>query len=325
MTTAAATSLSSTSADQFAAEVRDGLCRAGQKTLPSKYLYDALGSTLFDAISLLPEYGLTRAEERILRRHAADIVRHVPGPALVSELGSGNGRKTRWILTALCQREPLSYYPIEISRTALESCESELSDIESVSIVGVEREYLDGLSEVAALRPAGTHLLVLFLGSTIGNFDAGADVRFLRSVHGFLLPGDSLLLGADLMKPRDRMLLAYDDPLGITAAFNLNLLARINRELDGDFDLRQFEHLALFNDAADSIEMHIRSKRRQVVNIGRDTWSAAFGDGETIWTESCHKYTRAAIAGLAAESGFRLDGQWIDDEWPFAESLFVVV
>ena len=222
----------------FSEEVRAGLSRSGQKTLPSKYLYDPLGSVLFEAITLLPEYGLTRAEERILQRHAAEIVSCAPRPALVTELGSGNGRKTRWILSALRGHDPLPYYPIEISRAALESCESELSDMESISIVGVEREYLDGLGEVAALRPEGTPLLVLFLGSTIGNFDCGADARFLSAVRSFLRPGDSLLLGTDLMKPMHRMISAYDDPLGVTAAFNLNLLARINRELDANFDPR---------------------------------------------------------------------------------------
>jgi dimethylhistidine N-methyltransferase len=324
MMTIAAEPLTGSTA-RFSAEVREGLCRRGQKTLPSLFLYDPLGSTLFEAISQLPEYGLTRAEEGILRRHAGEIVRHVPSPAMVSELGSGNGRKTRWILTALCQREPLSYYPIEISRTALASCESELSDIESVSIVGVEREYLDGLSEVAGLRPPGAHLLVLFLGSTIGNFDAGADARFLGRVRSFLRPGDSLLLGADLMKPLDRMLAAYDDPLGVTAAFNLNLLARINRELEGEFDLRQFAHVARFDHATNSIEMHISSRRKQVVRIGRDGYSVPFEEGETIWTESCRKYTQTAIEELAAASGFRLAEQWLDKEWPFADNLFLAV
>jgi dimethylhistidine N-methyltransferase len=252
-------------------------------------------------------------------------VRHVPGPALVSELGSGNGRKTRWILNALCERGPVSYYPIEISPAALASCESELGDIESVSIVGVEREYLDGLREVAALRADGVHLLVLFLGSTIGNFDSGADARFLREVRSVLAPGDSLLLGADLLKPLARMLEAYDDPLGVTAAFNLNLLGRINRELDGDFDLRQFEHVARFNKAARSIEMHLRSKRRQVVNVRRGGFAVTFRAGETIWTESSHKYTRREIAALAVACGFRTEAQWVDDEWPFAENLLMAV
>ena len=322
---AAPANLTSDSAAQFAWDVRAGLCKEGQKELPSKYLYDPLGFTLFEAISLLPEYGLTRADERLLRRHAREIVRHVRGPALVSELGSGSGRKTRWILRALSQREPVSYYPIEISRAALASCESELGDIESVSIVGVEREYLDGLREVAALRADGVRLLVLFLGSTIGNFDSGADARFLSEVRGVLAPGDSLLLGVDLLKPLERMLEAYDDPLGVTAAFNLNLLGRINRELDGDFDLRQFEHVARFNQAARSIEMHLRSKRRQVVKVRRGGFEVTFGAGETIWTESSHKYTRGEIAELAVSCGFRAEAQWVDDEWPFAENLWLAV
>jgi dimethylhistidine N-methyltransferase len=310
---------------QFASDVRAGLCKNGQKELPSKYLYDPVGFALFEVITLLPEYGLTRADERLLRRHAKQIVSHVPSPAMVSELGSGSGRKTRWILSALCEREPVSYYPIEISRAALASCESELGDIESVSIVGVEREYLDGLREVAALRADGVRLLVLFLGSTIGNFDAGADARFLSEVRSVLAPGDALLLGTDLLKPLERMLEAYDDPLGVTAAFNLNLLGRINRELDGDFDLRQFEHLARFNEATSSIEMHLRSKRRQVVNVRRSGFAATFSAGETIWTESSHKYTGREIAKLAASCGFGAEAQWVDDEWPFAENLLLAV
>ena len=309
----------------FASDVRAGLSKKQQKELPSKYLYDPLGFALFETISLLPEYGLTRADERLLRRHAGDIVSRVPSPALVSELGSGSGRKTRWILSALCEREPVSYYPIEISHAALASCASELDDIESVSIVGVEREYQDGLREVAALRPPATGLLVLFLGSTIGNFDHGADARFLSEVRSILAPGDWLLLGTDLRKPVERMIEAYDDPLGVTAAFNLNLLRRINRELEADFDLRQFEHEARFNEAAGSIEMHLRSKRRQTVHVRRGGFTATFASGETIWTESSHKYTLPEIEDLSAASGYRVEAQWVDEEWPFAESLFLAV
>jgi len=253
------------------------------------------------------------------------MVKNVPAPALVSELGSGSGRKTRWILGALCEREPVSYYPIELSRAALASCESELGDIGCVSIVGVEREYVDGLRQVAALRTDGARLLVLFLGSTIGNFDSGADARFLSEVRSVLTPGDSLLLGTDLLKPIERMLEAYDDPLGVTAAFNLNLLGRINRELDGDFDLRQFEHVARFNQATGSIEMHLRSKRRQAANVRRGGFAVTFAAGETVWTESSHKYTRQEIAKLAVACGFRTEAQWVDDEWPFAENLLLAV
>src|SRR5256885_8361228 len=149
----------------------------------------------------------------------------------VAELGSGTGKKTRWLLQALCRRQRTSYYPIEISRTALAMCERELGDIDAISIVGFEREYLDGLLEVAARRQRGQHLLVLFLGSTIGNFDRAAGERFLGEVRRILQPGDSLLLGTDLEKPVPELLAAYDDALGVTAAFNLNLLTRVNREL----------------------------------------------------------------------------------------------
>src|SRR5207253_585924 len=198
-----------------------GLMKPGQKELPSKYLYDDVGSALFEVISVLPEYGLTRADERLLGRYASEIVERLPLPLMVAELGSGSGKKTRWILKALCRRQHTSYFPIEISRTALAMCARELSDIDSISIVGFEREYLDGLLEVAARRRQGQQILVLFLGSTIGNFDAPADVTFLSEVRRALDPGDALLLGTDLEKPASQLIAAYDDGLGVTAAFDL--------------------------------------------------------------------------------------------------------
>jgi dimethylhistidine N-methyltransferase len=310
---------------QFAADVRAGLERPGQKELPSKYLYDSIGSTLFEAISLLPEYGLTRADERILRRHASDVAALLPSPLIVSELGSGSGKKTRSILEALCKREAISYYPIEISASALASCELELAGIDCISVVGIEREYLDGLGEVAKRRTSGAHLLILFLGSTIGNFDSGADRRFLERIREVLLPGDSLLLGADLLKPLSQLIPAYDDPIGVTAAFNLNLLARINRELDADFNLRQFEHVARFNENTHSVEMHLRSKNAQTVTIPRAEFMVRFSAGETIWTESSHKYSLSEISALADASGFRCEARWIDNDWPFAENLLIAV
>jgi dimethylhistidine N-methyltransferase len=310
---------------QFADDVRSGLSRSGQKELPSKYLYDNLGSALFDAITLLPEYGLTRADERLLQRHARDIAKYIPHRTMVSELGSGSGRKTRPILNALRTRGPLSYYPIEISSAALASCEMELRDIESVSIVGVESEYLSGLAEVAERRAADLHLFVLFLGSTIGNFDAGADARFLREVRKTLRAGDSLLLGTDLIKPREQLIDAYHDPRGVTAAFNLNLLGRINRELHADFDLRRFEHVARFNETTQSVEMHLRSRRDQSVVVRDCDMTVEFAAGETIWTESSHKYSPQDVAELASASGFAMQAQWTDEKWPFANSLFVAV
>jgi dimethylhistidine N-methyltransferase len=308
---------------EFAADVRDGLARSGQKELPSKYLYDDVGSALFEVISHLPEYGLTRADERLLRRYAREIVDRVPGPVAVAELGSGSGRKTRWLLEAFCRRQHTSYYPVELSHSALVMCERELSDIDAISIVGFEREYLDGLLEVAAYRRTGQHLFVLFLGSTIGNFDRLAGVKFLSEVRRILQPGDSLLLGTDLEKSEAQLLGAYDDELGVTAAFNLNLLVRVNRELEADFDLAHFRHVARINHEARSVEMHLQSTRRQIVSIPKAEIVVEFQDQETIWTESSHKYSAEEMFETARAAGFRCEVQWIDDQWPFAENLLV--
>jgi dimethylhistidine N-methyltransferase len=307
----------------LAGDVRAGLCRPGQKELPSKYLYDEIGSALFEVVSVLPEYGLTRADERLLQRHAADIVSRLKPQVLVAELGSGSGKKTRWLLEALTQRQRTTYCPIEISPTALARCENELGRIEFVSIVGFERPYLDGLLAAASRRGEDDHLLVLFLGSTIGNFDRDAAERFLTEVRRILFPGDALLLGTDLEKPLPQLLAAYDDSIGATAAFNLNLLARINRELDADFDLASFRHEARYNAAERRVEMHLRSTRDQIVHIPRSGCSISFRKDETIWTESSHKYRAEDISGMAERNGFRCDSQWIDMEWPFAESLLV--
>ena len=308
---------------EFACDVRAGLTRPGQKTLPCKYLYDEVGSALFEVISRLPEYGLTRADERLLRRYASDIIERLPMPVAVAELGSGSGKKTRWILEALSRRQRTVYHPVEISRSALVMCERELGDIDSISIVGFEREYLDGLLEVAKQRKSGQHLLVLFLGSTIGNFDRDAGIIFLAKVRQILEPGDVLLLGTDLEKPSALQLQAYDDELGVTAAFNLNLLARINRELDADFDLKLFSHLARINHEARSVEMHLRSMRKQRVCIAAAGFEVEFEEGETIWTESSHKYSAGEIFRMARNVGFLCEAQWIDETWPFAENLLV--
>jgi len=305
------------------ADVRLGLTKVGQKELPSKYLYDSVGSALFEVISVLPEYGLTRADERLLRRHSEEIVARLTPPTIVAELGSGSGKKTRWMLEALSRHQHISYCPIEISRAALTMCERELGDIDRVSIVGFEREYLDGLLEVAARRETGEQLLVLFLGSTIGNFEHPADITFLRQMREILRPGDALLLGTDLAKPIHQLLTAYDDPLGVTAAFNLNLLARINRELDADFVLPQFEHVARFNQDVSSVEMHLRSLKKQTVTIPAADLSVTLLEGETIWTESSHKYSLAEVSQIAGKASFRCDAQWIDEEWPFAENLLI--
>jgi len=308
---------------EFARAVRDGLSKPGQRELPSIYLYDEVGTALFEAITLLPEYGLTRADERLLRLYAPAILEHLPPPVVVAELGSGSGTKTRWLLEALSRREPVVYYPIDISPSALLKCEQALSGLGAVSIVGLEKSYLDGLSEVASRRRRGETLFVLFLGSTVGNFDRPAADRFLCEIRRCLLPGDALLLGTDLVKSLSEMLLAYDDPAGVTAAFNLNLLARINRELGGDFDLRHFVHEARYDEGERRIEMHLRAKKTQTVTVRAAGFSCTLHEGETIWTEACHKFRIEEIPGMAQRTGFSCEAQWADGEWPFAENLWL--
>jgi dimethylhistidine N-methyltransferase len=308
----------------FALDVREGLTKPGQRELPSKYLYDEVGSELFEAICLLPEYGLTRADTRLLQKHANEIIARMPLPAHVAELGSGSGKKTRYLLEALACRGQTFYYPIEISPAALAACEKELGRLDCVSMVGYEKPYLEGLRAVAARREAGEHLCVLFLGSTIGNFDRPAADDFLRQVREVLEPGDSLLLGTDFEKDVNVQLVAYDDPVGVTAAFNLNLLARINRELRADFQLRDFRHLALWNSAERRIEMHLQSLRRQRVNIPGAALLVRMEEGQTIWTESSHKYRRNEPEEMAERAGFRQIAQWVDEEWPFAQNLWIV-
>ncbi|MGB2897968.1 MAG: L-histidine N(alpha)-methyltransferase [Candidatus Acidiferrum sp.] len=308
---------------EFAGDVRDSLTKPGQRELPSKYLYDEVGSALFETICVLPEYGLTRADARLLEKYAGEIVGRLPSPIRVAELGSGSGKKTRWILEALSKRQKTYYYPIEISPSALAACEKELGQLDLVSIVGHEQPYLEGLRTVAEGRGERDHLLVLFLGSTIGNFDRDAAEDFLREMRAILRPGDSLLLGTDLEKSVELQLLAYSDPAGVTAAFNLNILARMNRELGADFDLSCFRHEARWNSVERRIEMHLRSTRRQVVQIPAGSLRVMLDEDETIWTESSHKYKAEEIPDLAARTGFHCEEQWIDEEWPFAQNLLI--
>jgi len=310
---------------EFCSDVVTGLSHPGQKELPSKYLYDELGSALFDVICLLPEYGLSRAGMRTLQQYSGEIVGRIPGPVVVAELGSGSGQKTRWLLEALARRQRVNYYPIDISSSALFRCQQELGQLDMVSLVGFESAYLDGLHRVAERRREGERLLVLFLGSTIGNFDRPAGDQFLREVRGILREGDALLLATDLEKPVPVLKLAYDDPIGATAAFNMNLLARINRELDADFDLSQFRHQVRYDERERRIEMHLRSLAWQRITIRKAGFRFYMRDGETIWTESSHKYNRDEVIQMGERTGYRCEAQWIDSEWPFAQNLFFAV
>jgi L-histidine Nalpha-methyltransferase len=310
---------------EFASDVRHYLSKTPQRELHSKYLYDAVGTALFEVITLLPEYGLTRADERVLRANAAAIVKRLPSPCIVAELGSGSGRKTRWILEALTRRGYVLYYPIDVSASALHACRNELGTIDSVHIVEIEGAYIEGLKAVTARRTDGEALLLLFLGSTIGNFEQSGALAFLREIRRLIKPGDALLLAADLQKPVNHLLLAYDDPLGVTAAFNLNLLSRINRELQANFNVSFFRHVARWNENEKRIEMHLEAQVAHDVKIPEAECVVSFERFETIWTESCHKYTNAEISGMATDSGFVCERQWTDQEWPFSHSLLKAV
>jgi dimethylhistidine N-methyltransferase len=306
--------------NHFAREVRAGLS-AERKTLPCRYFYDEVGSALFEAITHLPEYGLSRADTRLVETYATEIVAHLPPNAMVAELGSGSGAKTRPILQALGERQAVAYYPIDTSASSLARCAQELGRLGAV--MPLEASYLDGLRQVASRRAPGQALLVLFLGSTIGNFEPDSAIDFLYAIRQSMAPGDALLLGTDLVKPVEHLLAAYDDPTGVTAAFNLNLLARINRELAADFDLRQFEHVVRYAPEARRIEMHLRSRVHQTVNIPRADLTVDFVRHETIRTETCHKFTPSQICEMARLSGFRVASAWTDEEWPFSEGLWM--
>jgi L-histidine N-alpha-methyltransferase len=306
----------------IADDVSKGLCRTGQKTLPSSLLYDAVGSALFEVITVLPEYGLTRADAALLGAASEEIIALAGNPRRVVELGSGSGSKTRFVLQAAARTGPIQYLPIDISSAALAACAATLADLEHVCVQPVEAGYLEGVGQALSERNADERTMVLFLGSTIGNFAPAEAIGFLRDIRGKMREGDSLLLGADLIKPREQLLEAYDDPLGVTASFNLNLLARINRELGGEFVLSGFSHEARFDECHSRVEMHLRSGEAQQVRIGTLGVTVSFDAGETIWTESSHKFRQEDIARMGEEAGWKMVQQWVDREWGFAESLF---
>ncbi|HLJ14613.1 MAG TPA: L-histidine N(alpha)-methyltransferase [Bryobacteraceae bacterium] len=302
----------------FAEDVRAGLSKP-QKELLSQYLYDELGSALFEAITLLPEYGLTRADQRLIERLSPDLS---PEFSLIAELGSGGGHKTRQILAALGEQNTVRYFPIDVSASALAHCAIELAAFADIS--PLEYSYLDGIEAATEHRRPGEKLLILFLGSTVGNFDRAPREQFLNDLRALVQPGDALLIGFDLVKPLSRMFAAYDDPTGVTAAFNLNLLGRINRELGGNFVQANFIHQVRYNETEQRIEMHLVSRVGQTVRIPAANFTCSLRSGETIWTESSYKFLPDEIPELAARTGFNHRAQWIDEEWPFLEALWWV-
>jgi dimethylhistidine N-methyltransferase len=302
---------------EFLQDVVAGLSDARQKWLSPVYFYDAVGSALFEAITQLPEYGLTRADERLIEAHAFDIARAAGPRAAVAELGSGSGRKTRRVLEALAYAGPIRYMPIDVSASALDACRRVMSGVHGVVVTPFHGSYEDGLSDIG--RTGFERLLVLFLGSTIGNFSREQARLFVRRIAALLKPGDLILIGADLVKSPGRLLAAYDDPAGVTAAFNRNVLVRINRELGGDFDVRSFAHEARWNAQERRVEMHLRSRVSQTVRVG--AFEFEFAEDETIFTEASHKYNAAELRALAHSAGLEVRDIWVDDEWAFAEML----
>ena len=306
----------------LADDVRKGLAAQPKRFLP-KYFYDELGSQLFEAICLVPEYYLTRAENEILKRYADEIAASVDGQITLVEMGSGSASKTRLIIEALLRRQSqLCFMPVDISASALESSSRILlQSYPRLTIEAYAADYFAGLAELG--KKPRRRTLALFLGSNISNFDQEEALRFLRAMRSVLNKGDALLLGADLKKDPRILETAYNDALGVTSAFNLNVLARINRELGGTFDLRAFKHRAFYNDAAGRIEIYIESLFTQRVRIEKLDLEVEFAAGELIHTENSYKYDRAGIARLANETGFEHTTTWLDSQERFGSNLLL--
>jgi dimethylhistidine N-methyltransferase len=321
----------------FAADVRRGLTSAPKRLFP-KYFYDELGSILFEAICKLPEYYLTRAEDEILSRHADEMIELAcdgegraaapeSRPVTLVEFGSGSSTKTRRVIEALLARQKsLLYVPIDISHTALEaSAHALLDEYPRLRVEAYAGDYDAALARLGEGREGRGRTLALFLGSNIGNFEPREAGDFLRRARGVLSPGDALLVGADLKKDAKILEAAYDDPLGVTAAFNLNLLARINRELGADFDIKGFRHVARYDERAGRVEMYVESEREQRVRVAALDLEVRFAAGERVHTENSHKYDAAELSALARGAGFAVSRTWRDAAHLFGSSLLAAV
>jgi dimethylhistidine N-methyltransferase len=307
---------------EFGRDVAAGLT-ATPKRLSCRYFYDRDGSRLFEAICELPEYYLTRAEAAILRAHAAEIAARFPDETTLVELGSGSAIKTQLLIDAFLRTRPrLRYVPVDICRPVLEESSLKLlRTFPTLEIIAVAAEYHEGLRHLRAetQRPK----LVLWLGSNIGNFERPAAAAFLAQVRGTMTAADRLLVGIDLRKDRAVLEAAYDDAQGVTAAFNRNLLERINRELDGGFDLSQFRHVARYDKEAGRVEMYLVSACAHRVAIGQLGLEVDFAVGERVHTENSYKYSLAEIDAVARAAGLTSEQRWLDTEGRFSLSLFV--
>jgi L-histidine N-alpha-methyltransferase len=298
-------------------DVRRGLT-SEPKSLPSKYFYDERGSRLFEQITELPEYYPTRAEREALETHASEIAR-IAHPLELVELGSGSSKKTRLLLEAALERGRLhTYVPLDVSREIAEASARELvSDYPGLSVHAVIGDFEEHLDEI----PDGDHRLFALLGGTIGNFLHDDAVRLLSEIRGRMGSHDHFLLGTDLDKDPAVLEAAYDDAQGVTAAFNRNILAVVNERLDGDFDLRDFEHVAFYDRELRRIEMHLRATRPLEVRVAAIDLDVTLREGETIRTEVSCKYTRAMVAGMLRDAGLEMEGWFTDQAGRFALSL----
>jgi dimethylhistidine N-methyltransferase len=306
----------------MASAVSEGLL-SRPKWLPSWLFYDAAGSQLFNQITELPEYYLTRTERAIFAAHADQIMELAgEGDALrIVELGAGSADKTRLLLSAAVDRQDtVVYEPVDVSASALEEAQERIErEIPGVIVAPRVEDYCRGLElDPPAL---GERRLLLYIGSSIGNFEPDEAQRLLTSARAALAPGDAILLGVDLAKEKETLLAAYDDAAGVTADFNLNLLARLNREIGADFDLASFAHRAVWNAGQSRIEMHLLSKKRQRVKISALDLQIDFSPGETIHTENSYKYRPGQPQELLSSAGFTPVATWIDDQKRFAVCL----
>jgi len=308
-----------TSVASLAADVRYYLTQAPRQ-LPSSALYDALGSALFDAICELPWYPVTRAERRLIAAHRREIIATAGPPQRLVELGGGNGVKLRLLLgepgdpvTAPIHRIDL----VDVSPFALAAASRLVGEGRDVRIVSHTHRYEDGLLRATATRGRAERCAVLFLGSNIGNFDPPAARAFLHTVRAALRKDDCLIIGADLVKPAPVLQDAYDDPLGVTAAFNKNLLLHLNRDLGANFDITAFDHKAVWNEDDSRVEMHLVSRRGQRVDIPLTGLTIDLAEGETIWTESSYKYSVEQFTALLTGAGFAVPRHFVDEEGQF--------
>ena len=306
---------------EFAQDIRNGLS-ANPKHLFPKYLYDQLGSRLFAAICEVDEYYLTRAEDEILKNHADEIVRCLPNCETLIELGSGSAEKTRRLIDAFMRRRSeLLFIPVDISPTALsESSQALLGSYPKLRIDAYAADYYQALDSLPELGP--NPVLVLFLGSNIGNFEPSEARNFLQAIRRVLRPQDVLLLGADLKKDRQMLEAAYNDKLGITRAFIVNELERINRELDANFDLWAFGLRSFYNESLGRVELYLESLRDQSIDIRALKMQVELAAGERVHVENAYKYDRETLSSLGDETGFRLERTWTDANNRFSSNLF---